>query len=344
MTNTINPRLVFHHLLVPEVIASYPKLSMGAKMTYGALGKFSGKRGACWPALGTVAREIGVSRDQTKRYIRELVAKKFIGRGARLGGSNRYVFLWHPIFGQELYEGWGTSAPPPVQERPDPSAHLHPKPTNRTNFTNTSYSSSSGATAKSGGVVDTESTDDDEETPEPKHPISVKASNYSLSEQGERPAGEPSDTNRLASLISAATQGSYDRKVLRQVADELARRRFTVAEFIDDIIPHLKRLSKRPGAGFFLHHAQVFTPRVETVERKRSAESAPAHPECAQCADSGLIGKPSGTTAPDIALSVRGGLARFCSCAAGAQTYELCAEYMNPKQETPNDAPRKRAR
>jgi hypothetical protein len=71
-------------------------------MTWGRLTRYAGQDGKCYPAVPTLAKEIGLSSRQTQRYLKELETKLFIRRIGRFIGkmhtSNAYEFLGHPAF------------------------------------------------------------------------------------------------------------------------------------------------------------------------------------------------------------------------------------------------------
>lgn len=93
-----NPYRLFHGIFLPEALLSYPNMEPGAKLCYGRLSRYSGKAGECWPAVNTLAKELGVSTRQAKRYCRELEKAQFIRRDPRPGRTNHWVFLWHRVF------------------------------------------------------------------------------------------------------------------------------------------------------------------------------------------------------------------------------------------------------
>ena len=74
-------------------------ISPGAKLVYGRLACYAGEDGECYPAVPTLADQLGISVRQTKYYLSELERKKLIRREARVykGGqtSTTYQFLWH---------------------------------------------------------------------------------------------------------------------------------------------------------------------------------------------------------------------------------------------------------
>src|SRR4051812_5326338 len=97
-----NPYNVFHALFVPEALARFRGLSPGAKLAYGRLARYAGQNGECYPAVPTLAHEIGVKDRQARSYVAELESKGFIRRVKRFKSgaqtSNEFQFLWHSIF------------------------------------------------------------------------------------------------------------------------------------------------------------------------------------------------------------------------------------------------------
>ena len=58
----------------------------------------TGRKGTCWPAIGTIARDLGLSRSTVKRALKDLEEKGYLKREIRHrenGGftSNRYTIL-----------------------------------------------------------------------------------------------------------------------------------------------------------------------------------------------------------------------------------------------------------
>lgn len=96
-----NPWNVFNGSFVPEAVSRIPIrfLSFGAKLAYGRLLRYAGREGVARPRIDVLAVEIGSSGRNVSRFISELSIfglVKPIRKGLRQ--SNRYVFLWHPIF------------------------------------------------------------------------------------------------------------------------------------------------------------------------------------------------------------------------------------------------------
>jgi len=123
--NPFNPYRLFYGVFIPEALVRYAFVSPGAKLCYGRLIRYAGEKGKCFPSQEALARELGVSVRNVRRYIQELRSKGFI-RTVRQGlqSSNEYEFLWHPIFdGSERtdssYQNRTNAASP---NRPEPSA------------------------------------------------------------------------------------------------------------------------------------------------------------------------------------------------------------------------------
>jgi hypothetical protein len=105
-----NPYKKFNGILIPEGIVRKQKLSFGAKIVYGRLCRYAGASGRCFPAVETLAKEIGVHKRQARRYLKELEKQKFIRRVERVFPdqkqmTNSYVFLRHPCLGLKVSKG-----------------------------------------------------------------------------------------------------------------------------------------------------------------------------------------------------------------------------------------------
>jgi len=97
-----NPFRLFNGIFIPDALVREKGISPGAKITYGRLTRYAGEDGECYPAVPTLACEIGIGERQTQRYLTELEKQQLIRRLARFlesgQTSNGFVFLWHPIF------------------------------------------------------------------------------------------------------------------------------------------------------------------------------------------------------------------------------------------------------
>ena len=79
-----NPFRLFTGIFIPDGLVRADGISPGAKLTYGRLVRYAGQDGACYPAVPTLAAEIGVSVRQTQYYLAELEREKLIRRLTRL--------------------------------------------------------------------------------------------------------------------------------------------------------------------------------------------------------------------------------------------------------------------
>ena len=79
-----NPFGLFTGIFVPDALVRSTAISAGAKLAYGRLARYAGQDGKCYPAVHTLASEIGVSERQTQNYLTELEAQKLIRAGTPL--------------------------------------------------------------------------------------------------------------------------------------------------------------------------------------------------------------------------------------------------------------------
>jgi len=123
-----NPFGLFTGIFIPDALVRSMTISAGAKLTYGRLARYAGQDGNCYPAVPTLAAEIGMSTRQTQNYLAELERHKLIRRLCRFAGraqtSNAFQFLWHVL----LEEGVKKAAPEGVQDSaPEGVQDLAPK-------------------------------------------------------------------------------------------------------------------------------------------------------------------------------------------------------------------------
>ena len=119
-----NPFGLFNGIFIPDALVRAKGVSPGAKLAYGRLARYAGRDGDCYPAVPTLAVEIGMSVRQTQYYLAELERNKLIRRITRLSKSgqrsNAFEFLWHPLFEQGVKkiapEGVQDIAPEGVQD------------------------------------------------------------------------------------------------------------------------------------------------------------------------------------------------------------------------------------
>jgi hypothetical protein len=97
-----NPFGLFRGIFIAEALVRSRIVSQGAKLAWGRLARYAGGNGDCFPAVGTLAEEIGIGERQCQKYLTELEHAKLIRRIDRFADgaqrSNNFEFLWHSIF------------------------------------------------------------------------------------------------------------------------------------------------------------------------------------------------------------------------------------------------------
>src|ERR1022692_3471771 len=63
---TFNPFRLFTGIFIPEAMVRYPHLSPSSKLAYGRLVRYAGEDGRCFPAVKTLAKEIGLRERRTR--------------------------------------------------------------------------------------------------------------------------------------------------------------------------------------------------------------------------------------------------------------------------------------
>ncbi len=97
------PYKQFHVLPIPDSMLRDSELPSGAKIVYGRLCRFAGKKSWCWPKPESIGIEVGLGERQIQKYLTLLERKRFIRRQPRFGEngeqtSNRISLLWHHSF------------------------------------------------------------------------------------------------------------------------------------------------------------------------------------------------------------------------------------------------------
>jgi DNA-binding transcriptional MocR family regulator len=117
----INPFRLFTGAMVPEWLMVRTEVSPGAKLAYARLARYAGQKGVAFPRLERLGSDLGVSRDQARRYVAELVKHGLIT--SKTGGfhrANRYHFLDHEWMskrgGKSATPRGSKSATPPLYE------------------------------------------------------------------------------------------------------------------------------------------------------------------------------------------------------------------------------------
>jgi hypothetical protein len=113
-----------HSIHIPLGLVRYRRVSWGAKLLYGRLALFLGRKpdGYCNPDLGTMAFAMGASVDTIERWLTELVTHGFIKRQRRQRQKAECIFLSHPCFFDSAVlpnQGGSDSAGPPNQDAPE---------------------------------------------------------------------------------------------------------------------------------------------------------------------------------------------------------------------------------
>ncbi len=99
--DVFNPFGLFTGVFVPSGITACRKLRQGEKLAYGALLRFAGRDGSCFPSMRTLGARLGISARQARSYVAALEHAQLIRRVKRSddGGqtSNGFQFLWHEL-------------------------------------------------------------------------------------------------------------------------------------------------------------------------------------------------------------------------------------------------------
>lgn len=110
--------------------------------------------------------------------------------------------------------------------------------------------------------------------PEPK-PVESQKLTTTNPPESPSPQKYATDRDELVALIQKNTGRLPDQKLVRDIAEKVELRGFTLRLFLDDIGPRVLRLTKPPGEGFFISHAGKFggvettlVPEPETIEQK----------------------------------------------------------------------------
>ena len=94
---TYNPYKLFRFCPIPNWLMQRPEVSYGAKCLFGQLTQHAGEDGFCFPSQKTLAKELGCSVRQVKRFVAELKQHKLIATVRDSAHqSNSYIFLVHP--------------------------------------------------------------------------------------------------------------------------------------------------------------------------------------------------------------------------------------------------------
>ena len=95
-SDRINPYRMFVGSFLPNWLLSRKELGAGPKLAYARLAQYAGKDGKAFPAIDTLAEELGKSTCQLYRDLKDLKTAGLIETEQRgLGQTNVYYFLRH---------------------------------------------------------------------------------------------------------------------------------------------------------------------------------------------------------------------------------------------------------
>jgi hypothetical protein len=121
VTDYINPWRMWHGAFVPEWLCREKGASPGAKLTYGRLCRYAGKKGFATPTQDEIAEEVGVEIRQLQRYVAELKKIGLIEVEQRgLNQPNVYRFPAHPWMG---FPDTSDVSGPDTSDRAAPDQH-----------------------------------------------------------------------------------------------------------------------------------------------------------------------------------------------------------------------------
>lgn len=109
----INPYKMFQGAFIPNALMEWRGLSQSAKLMWARLAQYAGKDGKCYPKIETLGEEIGISRVQAKRVIKELqdssliLVKHASGKARLMHKTSEYYFLDHPVFRGGVFDTSG---------------------------------------------------------------------------------------------------------------------------------------------------------------------------------------------------------------------------------------------
>lgn len=92
-----NPYRLFIGSFIPNCLMSFAGISQGAKLVWARLAQYAGEKGEAFPAIETLAREVGSEKRQCIRYLKELEKNNFIkiikaqGKDRLMHKTNGYI-------------------------------------------------------------------------------------------------------------------------------------------------------------------------------------------------------------------------------------------------------------
>lgn len=104
---TFSPYKKFQGVFIPNAILEYKEISSSAKLVWGKLAQYCGKKNFCWPSQEALAEDIGLSVSYIQKILSELIDHQFIRKNNPQGKdklshkTNRYQILWHFVFEED---------------------------------------------------------------------------------------------------------------------------------------------------------------------------------------------------------------------------------------------------
>jgi hypothetical protein len=321
-----NPYRMFAGIFIPEAIARDAMLSPGAKLCYGRLCRYAGVNGHCYPAVPTLAAEIGVDVRQAQRYLTELESARLINRVHQPGRPSRIQFLWHMIF-ESCSPVTGMSpvtqvSPVPATDRSPRGCHIrHPKRGFKESLVSSSHIQAQPTTTTGAAW-----------NPELRRHAADWLRGY-LQRSSGKPQAKPDET--ILGRILACFDGPDDFDLnVRDLDGRRVQGIRSYAWFVAD------------AQNWRARRAEVAEEASRTAAAK-SRKSAPAELHCPKCAGTGLIGLSRGAHEwLDVAPLVDVGAVKLCDCAIGGYWRDMRAKHSNtsPEPETVQCEPGERRR
>ena len=272
-----NPFRMFTGIFIPTGIVRLTTISPGAKLCYGRLMRFAGKRGVCFPSVKTLAVEIAVTERQTQNYLAELQRERLIRKSVRPGTSDLIEFLWHVALASS--EGVKDVSPPRVKNNftevidnsPRECKNLHPKRVNQHHHQD----------------------DDDEEShvhPEVLGRLGEKPFIEGVSVHLEVSGGgldngssasEPFDSPEAELIALALSKGqTLTATSLRSIREALELRGVALKRFVESVRPHFQNNITNPS-GFLISRARNVRALMEPAESPKPPPKL--EDRCAHC-------------------------------------------------------------
>lgn len=260
-----NPNGMFNGIWIPESLLRCSGISPSAKLLYGRLARFAGQDGRCFPAIETLAAELGMTDRQVQRLIAQLCGAGFLRKDVqyRPNGSqtaNAYVFLYHVAL-----------APAPAVE-PTHSQPAHPE---RRQLRREGDINVTGGVTSASPLEDSQLNSD-----------SVKdSSSTAQSHPSVRPAADPDPGCYPRS--SARFRECFPRITLSVVVRILRAICAVCPDATDEDITAAVYLEPdQHSPGLWVH---TMPDQVRKVIERRMAATSPSGPNCPHCGDAGVI-------------------------------------------------------